>query len=102
MGRVIQIRAPMKRTNRERLDRAAASRSDVYHSGVRPDANAPSSGAQAPAEVRIFPIKEVALVKTADLIEGLRSHQNARAADPVNRRGGSAFRRQDVAARQTR
>jgi hypothetical protein len=45
----------------------------VYHPGVRPEANAPASVAQTPAEVGIFPIKEVALVEAADLVEGLLS-----------------------------
>jgi hypothetical protein len=99
---VVQIRAAMKRANGERLDCSAASSAQMNHPGVRPETNAPSSVTQATAEVRIFPIEEVTLVKPADLVEGLRSHQNARAADPVNRRGRPAFRQQNVAARQAR
>ena len=96
----------MKRTNGQRLHRPAASCTDVYDSSVGPEVNTPSSSAQTPAQVGIFPIEEVPLVEAADLIEGLPSNQDARAADPVDGRGGLAFRqspgKQHIAARHLR
>src|SRR6185437_3968826 len=93
---VVQVRAPMKGTNRQRLDCTAAPCTDVYDPGVRPETNAPSRVAQPPAEVGIFPIKKVTLVEAAYLVERLPFHHDARAADPVDRCGCLAFRQQNI------